>query len=717
MIIIEILFERYKMICNNCKRDKGDVVVCPYCHVGDVKPFQPHHLPAGTLVGKRYEIFAVLGEGGFGITYLANDIILRKQVAIKEYFPHGFSYRNSAENNCEVIVSGGSDVFDHGKKRFLSEANILARFSGQPGIVNVMGYLEENNTVYLVMEYLNGTTLLDYLKKNGTLDAKVAFNKMLPIIDTLEKIHKDGVIHRDISPDNIMILRSGEIKLMDFGAAKEYIDSERSMSVLLKTGYAPEEQYRRHSDQGQWTDVYALCATLYRCITGKVPVDSLNRLVNDTLQRPSQMGIAITPALENVLMYGLAVRKQDRCQNMTELKRLIHNAMNQKAPAADPADHDPYLTVDAESTYHRDSPKPHIAEKPPGESNPSKAARQEKTEKTELNFFGVGIKAWAGILMAIAIVLDYLAIFTKSGSLQVMTTGTRYFWIGILGALTVLGIVVNYQVHQPQNSSVRKMIVAGMIILSVLSIYSVIGVTEWKTPPENAGKPVSSFSVKETDATAESFKKAVDYVFSFNDCEDYYFPSEYDSDTYHRRSDTYIGYSTEFDYAKTQTDSYPAKVTVCQEEITINQTTVQDLLDKGWKFLDEIEPNKDTKQSLTLEKGYDLIFFTVNSTGSDPYSAAISGISVYDFGNFDYNGIRASSGIGSVTAILGDPLSYSIDTSQSIDTKDKMTNSEITLEYQTKHSDVKITFEFEYDPKSNSCKIITFFITDDRQSQ
>lgn len=337
------------MICNNCHRDKGDEKICPYCHVGNVKPFQPHHLPAGMIVGGRYEVRGVLGEGGFGITYLACDIKLEKIVALKEYFPHGFSYRNTAAESSEVIVSGNADVFERGMRRFLSEAKTLAKFSGQPGIVEVSDYLEENHTAYLVMEYLAGLTLGDYLKEHGKIEATEAFVRLMPIINTLEMIHASGVIHRDISPDNIMIVRSGEIKLMDFGSAKEYIDSERSMSVLLKAGYAPEEQYRKHSDQGPWTDVYALCATIYRCITGKVPVDALNRLVDDTLQSPSQLGVIILPALEDVLMYGLAVRKQDRCQSMAELRRLINEAIrpvNEEPQNEVPkAEQDPYETV------------------------------------------------------------------------------------------------------------------------------------------------------------------------------------------------------------------------------------------------------------------------------------------------------------------------------------------------------------------------------------
>ena len=287
------------------------------------------------MIGGKYRIESVLGEGGFGITYFGHNEVIGLPVAVKEYFPRGLTYRNSSHSK-EVFVSSGNnnDIYTHGKERFLKEAATLVKFNDEPGVVSVLDLLEENNTAYLVMEYLEGETLQQFLIMHGTLSANEAFTLLEPVMMTLEKIHADGVIHRDISPDNIMRLKNGQLKLMDFGAAKEYIDETRSMSVMLKKGYAPEEQYRRSGKQGPWTDVYALCATIYRCITGTLPEESLDRLDTDELIPPSRLGADISPALEQVLLYGLAVRRKDRCPNMTELLRLYRT---RTAPSAQSA--------------------------------------------------------------------------------------------------------------------------------------------------------------------------------------------------------------------------------------------------------------------------------------------------------------------------------------------------------------------------------------------
>ena len=326
------------MLCYHCMREKGDATTCPYCHETRLPDSAPHHLVPGSVVGRRYVIGRVLGEGGFGITYIGLDDILRIPVAVKEYFPHGYSHRDLT--NSRVIPSSSENsmvFFQKGKDRFLVEARNMARFFREPGIVDVRDFFEENNTAYIVMEYLEGVDLRHYLRKNGVMSTDEAFSMLMPAMRTLEKIHKEGLIHRDISPDNIMYLNDGSLKLMDFGAARDYEDENRSLSVMLKPGYAPEEQYRKKGEQGPWTDVYAICATLYRCITGRTPTESPDRTYEDDLLPPSKLGIAISPKLENVLMYGLAVRKADRCQSMTELIRLIEDAMAHPEEEAPPA--------------------------------------------------------------------------------------------------------------------------------------------------------------------------------------------------------------------------------------------------------------------------------------------------------------------------------------------------------------------------------------------
>lgn len=308
------------MLCHNCDHEIEYAAVCPYCGTRILREPLPHHLPTGTVIDNRYKIIGVLGEGGFGITYLGYNQKLGLPVAIKEYFPQGTTYRDTSGSN-EVYV-GSEDAesfFEHGKERFLSEAKTLVRFNSEPGIVSVMDFVEENKTAYLIMEYLDGETLQQYLKRHGKLSATETFEMLEPMMRTLEKVHAAGVIHRDISPDNIMRLKNGHLKLMDFGAAREFVDENRSMSIMLKKGYAPAEQYRRKGEQGPWTDVYALCATIYRCITGVTPTDSLDRMSGEELKKPSELGADIPPVLDALLMYGLALFKKDRCKSMTEL--------------------------------------------------------------------------------------------------------------------------------------------------------------------------------------------------------------------------------------------------------------------------------------------------------------------------------------------------------------------------------------------------------------
>lgn len=315
--------------CYTCMQEvESETGVCPYCKAPlEVSDFPKHHIAPGTLLGDgRYMVGNALGEGGFGITYVGLDRQLQMKVAIKEYYPTGLVTRvegNTVENitSQEAIVS-----FGEGRNKFLNEARTLAGFFSEQGIVSVLNFFESNNTAYIVMEYLEGETLKSYLKRKGRLEPKEAVSLLRPIIDSLAVIHKANLIHRDISPDNIMIIKNG-IKLLDFGAARSYGDDNKSKSVMLKEGYAPEEQYRKKGEQGPWTDVYALCGTLYKAITGRAPDDAMERMYEDSLQAPSQIGIEISPEIETAIMKGLAVRKEDRLQSMDELLDVLEGRM------------------------------------------------------------------------------------------------------------------------------------------------------------------------------------------------------------------------------------------------------------------------------------------------------------------------------------------------------------------------------------------------------
>ncbi|HHU53834.1 MAG TPA: protein kinase [Clostridiaceae bacterium] len=356
--------------CNFCMNPIEDnEIECSFCGKGVTNQVFAHHLTPGTVLNKKYYVGASLGEGGFGITYIGRDITLDLKVAIKEYYPAGYVNRN---NTVSLDVQDSEtqsrkDFFVQGKTRFLEEARILAKFSGEPGIVNVRDFFEENNTAYIVMEYLEGETLKEYLKVKKVLTPEQTLNLMMPIMLSLKEVHKQGLIHRDISPDNIMLV-GNNVKLLDFGSARNVTAiANRSLSVMLKPGYAPEEQYRSKGNQGAWTDVYAICATMYKCITGITPDDSTQRVYKDELKTPTALGIVINPDIEHALMKGLAILQIDRYQNIEQLLdgfRGIDRKINQ----------DDKITVNPEYIVSEDDQETQYID--PGKSAP-------ETEETE----------------------------------------------------------------------------------------------------------------------------------------------------------------------------------------------------------------------------------------------------------------------------------------------------------------------------------------------
>lgn len=279
-----------------------------------------HCLRKGTRLIGRYTIERVLGQGGFGITYLGIDELHEKKVAIKEFFPQGIVTRNiEYEDAVTVTFVGEKDNYNKGKEKFLKEARIMARFSKDEGIVKAQDFFEINNTAYIVMEYLEGITLKQYLRENERIEPEELLELFVPLIESLDEIHSQGLIHRDISPDNIMVLLGGKIKLMDFGAARDYTDfGEKSLSLILKPGYAPPEQYQTHGVQGPWTDSYALCATMYKCLTGENPPDAIERVMDDNLKEISEFGIPVSKQMEETIIKGMSISARNRYQNIEE---------------------------------------------------------------------------------------------------------------------------------------------------------------------------------------------------------------------------------------------------------------------------------------------------------------------------------------------------------------------------------------------------------------
>ena len=221
----------------------------------------------------------------------------------------------------------------------------MAMFSKDKGIVKVLDFFEINNTAYIVMEYLEGVTLKQYLRENKRIDAEDLVELLVPLIEALDEIHSQGLIHRDISPDNIMVLPDGRIRLMDFGAARDYTEfGEKSLSIVLKPGYAPPEQYQTHGVQGPWTDIYALCATMYKCITGENPPDAIDRLVDDHLKKISAFRIPVLPQIEEAIIKGMSVAAKDRYQNVGDFCEDLYGGYEENSePEAEESQAEPVV--------------------------------------------------------------------------------------------------------------------------------------------------------------------------------------------------------------------------------------------------------------------------------------------------------------------------------------------------------------------------------------
>lgn len=309
-------------------------------------------LKPGVILKERYKIEEVIGAGGFGITYRAWDPLLQSYVAIKEYYPSGIATRSADSSKVCVPVGQEQRGYHRGRIRFLKEAQDVARFQSEPNIVSIYDYLEENDTAYMVMEYLHGCTLKQYIREHGgRLDTDHILHICLSVLDALAVVHKAGMIHRDISPENIFICEDLTVKLIDFGAAKQvYLDGEQTMSVVLKPGYAPPEQYAKKDKQGPWTDIYALGATLYFAATGEKPEESFGRVLEDTIKPVCEVNPEIPRAMSQVIMRAMSVKIEDRYQTVEAMREALLAGEGQNAQM------EPYV-IPASRISKRDLPK------------------------------------------------------------------------------------------------------------------------------------------------------------------------------------------------------------------------------------------------------------------------------------------------------------------------------------------------------------------------
>lgn len=313
-------------LCMNCFSVKGQYEVCPFCgYVEGTPPEQPHYLTPGTILANHFIVGTAIGMGGFGITYKCYDTTLGVIVAVKEFYPVGLVNRSPGEKRVGLLSGERTKQYQEQIQRFLMEAQSIAQFGKAKDIVNVYDYFEENNTAYIIMEYIDGVLLKDYLDKQGRMEPDTAFMIIDPIIDAVKKIHAKGIIHRDISPDNIFISGNDSVKIFDFGAAR-LNDSTEGLAgeKVIKVGYSAPEQYRDTDKQGYFTDIYSVGAILYQMVTGVKPIESTEREFKDELKSPLELGADIDANVDRAIMEALAVQPELRFQGIQQFDDALH---------------------------------------------------------------------------------------------------------------------------------------------------------------------------------------------------------------------------------------------------------------------------------------------------------------------------------------------------------------------------------------------------------
>lgn len=311
--------------CMGCMRPKGASDVCPQCGYRSDANRNPMVLPYQAVLNNKFLIGRLLGEpGGFGVTYLAWDLVLHTTVAIKEYFPRVLACRSTDHTTVRLQSAQDGERYEYGLKQFLLEARTLAQFN-HPNVVRVREFFRQNHTAYLVMDYYEGISLEEYVRrKGGKINEQLALNLMLPVLDGLRVVHEKGFLHRDIKPANIYLTQSGTPILLDFGAARFALSqNNQTLTVILSAGFAPFEQYISKTQHGPWIDIYACGATLYAVTTGTLPQDALSRFQKDELRPPIELLPTLTPGFSQAVMKTLDMEPKHRPQNVPELRSLL----------------------------------------------------------------------------------------------------------------------------------------------------------------------------------------------------------------------------------------------------------------------------------------------------------------------------------------------------------------------------------------------------------
>ncbi|MDL2217618.1 FHA domain-containing serine/threonine-protein kinase [Christensenellaceae bacterium OttesenSCG-928-M15] len=323
--------------CPNCFSE-GFIETCAHCGYIALSQAGNHLiLPPGTVLNNRYMIGRALGAGGFGITYLAKDQRDGTLVAVKEYLPNMIAMRDVNSKTVYASSNENREIFTHGLEVFNKEAAVLKKFDGYQSIVQVKECFEANGTAYFSMEYLDGVNLKALMRSmGGQVTLALGMEIFHTTAQTLQLVHEQGLLHRDVSPENIFITRDAKIKLIDFGATRFYVgEKSRSLSVIIKPGFAPPEQYASRGNQGPWTDVYALCATIYNAITGDMIPDAPDRLGGASIQPVISKLPTINPAISAAIERGLRLDYRTRPQSIKELLGDV-NRLQASAPIAAP---------------------------------------------------------------------------------------------------------------------------------------------------------------------------------------------------------------------------------------------------------------------------------------------------------------------------------------------------------------------------------------------
>ena len=322
----------------------------------------PLALSVGALLRGQFRVGRILGAGGFGITYLAFDEVLEVPVAVKEYYPQHLAVDRTADETLQLRSTEDAENFRFGLNRFLEEARTLAKFQDHPNIVRVRTFFEANETGYLVMDYYEGRTLQGYVdQQQGRIPEPEALSVLHALLDGLEAVHREGILHRDVDPSNVYLADGGRVVLLDFGAARSAMgDRTQTLSVMLKQGYAPHEQYHSHGNQGPWTDIYACAATMYRVLTGYKPPAATARVMTEELVDPKDVAPGISDTLNDALVAGLAVKPEDRPQTVAAFRELLPDRPDTSAAQWTEAPYDePTETLDTgESAVHVTTDRP-----------------------------------------------------------------------------------------------------------------------------------------------------------------------------------------------------------------------------------------------------------------------------------------------------------------------------------------------------------------------